>query len=73
MACIKLQNMIICRTSGFVRLRLADATCVFMEFHDYLGPMFFRDKNFTREIVDWYENENIINAFEWFQKRGNRT
>jgi len=72
MPCIKLPNMIICRTSGFVRLRLSDATCVFMEFHDYLGPTFFRDKECRREIVMWYANEKIIDAFEWFQKRGNR-
>ena len=49
-----------------------DGTRVYMDWHDYLGSIFFKDNNCTREIVDWYDNPLICDALDWFQKRGNK-
>lgn len=62
---------IVC-TTPFCRLRLADGTCVFLSYHAYLGPMFFRDYEERREIIDWYDNPLIMAAFDWYCQRGHR-
>jgi hypothetical protein len=59
-------------TNGFYRLRLADGTCVFMSWHHYLGPVFFRDRDERREIQDWYDNKLICDQLDWFIERGKR-
>lgn len=58
--------------SPFYRLRLEDGTCVFMDWHHYCGPTFFRDKWERRVIDNWWENELICKALNWFQNRGNK-
>lgn len=63
---------IICSNTGIYRLPLSDGTRVYMDWHDYLGPIFFKDKSCLREIEDWYENQLICDALDWFQKRGNK-
>lgn len=54
------------------RFRLVDGICVFMEFHRYMGPFFFRDRACRREIEGWWENSAICAALEWFVARGKR-
>ena len=54
------------------RLPLGTGGRVFMEWHHYFGPSFWRDRACTREIVTWYEDPEICAALEWFQGRGNR-
>ncbi|WP_238066547.1 hypothetical protein [Pseudomonas shirazica] len=54
------------------RERLADGTRVLMSWHNYLRPMFFRDRHEQREIEDWYENPLIYDALDWFCERGHR-
>lgn len=71
MTCIRIEHGFVCR-SPFYRLPLADGTRVFMSWHNYLGPMFFRDRDEQREIEDWYENPLICDALDWFCERGNR-
>ena len=71
MTCIIIEHGFICG-SPFYRLPLADGNRVFMSWHNYLGPMFFRDRNERREIVNWYENPRIIEALDWFCHRGHR-
>lgn len=64
---------IVCSTGHRVfRLPLASGGRVFMEWHRYFGPSFWRDRRCTREIDDWYELPEICDALEWFQQRGNR-
>ena len=58
--------------SPFYRLRLEDGTCVFMEFHRYCGPTFYRDRATTRDIPEWYDNPLICKALDWFVARGHR-
>lgn len=73
MGCEIYQNTIVCNhTAGTYRLPLADGTRVYMDGHDYLGPIFFKDKMCLREIEDWYNNELICDALTWFQKGGNK-
>lgn len=73
MGCEIYQNMFVCNhTAGTYRLPLADGTRVYRDWHDYLGPIFFKDKMCLREIEDWYNNELICDALDWFQKRGNK-
>jgi len=72
MACISIPNGIVCVSDGFYRFRLRDGTCVFMEWHHYIGPLFSWDRAGNREIDDWYMNPMICEALEWFQGRGNR-
>lgn len=62
----------ICGLSPAHRLRLTDGTRVFMEWHHYLGPTFFRDRDCMREIDDWWDNELIVEAMDWFVSRGHR-
>lgn len=71
MTCVRIEHGFICR-SPFFRLPLADGTRVFMSWHNYLGPMFFRDRDERREIEDWYDNPRIIEALDWFCARGHR-
>lgn len=54
------------------RLRLADGTCVFMSWHHYCGPEFYRDRNETRLYDEWYENPLIVQALNWFINRGHK-
>ncbi|EKN5953199.1 hypothetical protein CRM81_05185 [Yersinia kristensenii] len=71
MACIRIPNGIITITPLY-RLRLDDGSCVFMDWHPYCGPTFFRDKHGCRLIDDWHENSLICKALEWFIGRGER-
>lgn len=54
------------------RLRLDDGTYVFMAWHWYCGPTFYRDKAERREIDDWHENPLICAALDWFINRGKK-
>ena len=58
--------------SPFYRLRLEDGTCVFMDWHSYCGPTFYRDRAQNRPIEDWYEFPLICKALDWFVERGHR-
>lgn len=71
MTCIRFSGGIIC-ISPFYRLRLADGTCVFMEWHQYCGPTFFRDRACRRLIEDWWDMPLICAACSWFTGRGER-
>jgi len=71
MTCIRIPNGFVCRSPQF-RLPLANGGRVFMEWHNYCGPHFTHDKAGDREVESWWENELIIDALTWFQKRGNR-
>lgn len=62
---------IVC-TTPFYRLWLADGRHVFMDWHDYCGPMFYRDRASRREIEEWWEDPKICDALDWFIKRGKR-
>ena len=52
------------------RLPLASGGRVFMEFHSFTGPYFFRDHACQREIELWHEVPEICDALDWFVKRG---
>ncbi|MET4696687.1 hypothetical protein [Endozoicomonas lisbonensis] len=77
MGCVYVESSrvraIVCGVNNpFYRLPLADGRRVFMEWHSYLGPTFYHDRHRRREIDDWWEDELINEALEWFQNRGNR-
>lgn len=61
-----------CRPPPFFRLRLADGTCVFLEWHNYVGPTFYRDRACVRSIDEWYDNPLICAALDWFIERGKK-
>ena len=54
------------------RLRLLDGRRVYMEWHRYLGPFFYHDRYLNRPIDDWFEDEAMCHAVDWFQDRGNK-
>ena len=54
------------------RLPLADGTRVYMDWHSYYGPTFYRDRNELRIIHDWYEYPLICDALDWFCERGKK-
>lgn len=58
--------------SPFYRLRLRDGTCVFMEWHNYCGPTFYRDRDAHRVVETWWNDPRICAALDWFCKRGNK-
>ena len=53
-----------------IRLPLASGGHVFVEWHNYLGPSFFRDHACRREIEEWYTDPEICAALDWFVARG---
>ena len=71
MTCTKFSGAIVCVSPTF-RLRLADGRCVFMDWHNYLGPTFFSDKACVRLIAEWYGDALISDALGWFCERGHR-
>lgn len=71
MTCTHIGTAIICH-NPFYRLPLADGRRVFMEWHSYLGPTFFHDRMYSREVKDWWENDLIMDALDWFIQRGNK-
>jgi len=43
---------------------------VWMEFHNTLGPTFWRDKYLTKPIYDWEKNPRIVEMFDaWMRSR----
>lgn len=72
MSCTRLRSGgFICRSPSF-RLRLADGSCVFMNWHHFCGPTLYRDRAETREIENWYDIPLIEKAVDWFILRGQR-
>ena len=63
-----------CAASGHhvYRLRLNGGGYVFMEWHRYFGPSFWRDHACTREIDDWDQHPEICAALDWFCERGKK-
>lgn len=58
-----------------VRLRTSDGGYLYLEWHEYLGPTFYRDRQRTRELsvtglVD--EDDPAWAAFDWWHSRGKR-
>ena len=71
MTCIRVPNGIVCLVP-FFRIRLLDGSYVFMEFHSYAGPVFYKDKLGARMIENWWDNELLIKACDWFVARGKK-
>lgn len=71
MTCIRIEHGFIC-AGDFYRLRLLDGRYVFMAWHSYCGPDFYKDKYLNKPIDEWWEDNLIIKALEWFQGRGNK-
>lgn len=71
MPCMRIGNAIVTYSDNY-RLRLADGTCVYMDWHDYCGPTFFKDRDGERMIEDWWENQLIVDALDWFTGRGHK-
>jgi hypothetical protein len=71
MTCYRIPNGFVCVSPSY-RLRLEDGAHVFMAWHHYCGPTFYRDKLERREIDEWWVNPLICKALDWFQGRGNK-
>lgn len=65
-------NVAIIHFAPSYRLRLRSGGCVYMEYHDYCGPALFSDRQCRRAIEDWWENDEICEALDWFVNRGCR-
>ncbi len=76
MACLHFQCgasiMHVCGINPVYRLALGDGRRVFMEWHSYLGPTLFYDRQLHREIENWFEDSQICEAVRWFQDRGEK-
>jgi hypothetical protein len=64
MTCLTINH--ICCLTKFYRLRTFDGGYVFLDWHDYLGPDFYRDRKANRPIRDWWKDDGILRALEWF-------
>lgn len=71
MPTIRLGNALVTYSNRY-RLPLRDGTHVFMEWHSYCGPTFYRDRLCQREIVYWWQDPRLIEALGWFTNRGCR-
>jgi hypothetical protein len=40
-----------------------------MDWHSYLGPTFYSDRDLENPIEDWYQNPRIVAAFESWQAK----
>ena len=40
---------------------------VWMEWHSYLGPTFFHDKDCRKPMDDWFERPRVVALFERWQ------
>jgi len=71
MVCIQIEHGFICGPELYP-LTLLDGRRVFMEWHNYLGPTFFKDRARNRIIDNWYSDHFINRSLEWFIKRGKK-
>ena len=69
MTCLNFGTGILCYNPIY-KLRLEDGRHVWMEWHSFFGPSFYRDRFFMREIQDWYDDPVICQALDWFIRRG---
>ena len=52
------------------RIRTADGRYYYLQTHPYLGaPDVYRDRDCTREVVDWYNDEGIGDAVNWWMDK----
>ena len=72
MTCINFGSAILCYNKSY-RLRLLDGRYIYMEWHNYFGPTFYYDKWSNSMTDDWWEDDNICYAIEWFSGRGKKT
>lgn len=42
---------------------------IWMDWHSYLGPTFYSDRDLENPIEDWYQNPRIVAAFEAWQAK----
>ena len=43
---------------------------VWMEWHSYLGPTFWRDRDCTKPIMDWVNRPRLIAEFDrWYAEQ----
>lgn len=69
MTCIRTNWGFLCINLVY-RLRLADGRRVFMMWHSYCGPTFYRDAACNREIDNWWDSKLIVDQLGWFVNRG---
>jgi len=68
MTCTHIGNAIFCHYPIY-RLRLEDGRNVWLEFHPYCGPTFFKDRFCQREIENWWDDVAICRAFDWHYEK----
>lgn len=67
MACFRIEHGFICGPDDFVNLKPFGA-CVWMEWHHYMGPTFFRSENAIKPI--YYPSKKTWDAFQrWLDNR----
>ena len=71
MTCTRIRGAIVC-WSPFYRLPLSDGRRIYMEWHSYFGPTFFHDRAATRQHETWYNDPRIVEALNWFCRRGHK-
>lgn len=55
----------VCIANHFERLSRG----IYLEWHNYLGPSFYSDKDYSKPIEDWWENPRIVELFNaWHAK-----
>lgn len=68
MTCTNFGHGIICHRP-IHKLRLDDGRNVWLEFHPYCGPAFFKDRRLQREIENWWDDPAIDRAFGWYYEK----
>lgn len=55
------------------RLRTSDGRYFYIKWDNMFGPVSVcHDRELKREIKNWWTDNEICNAIEWFDKRGER-
>lgn len=59
--------------SNQARLRTPDGRYVFVTVHPYWQcPTVYQDRDMIREVEDWFDDDGIGDAVEWYIRRGCR-
>jgi len=70
MTCTIVFGGVICTNTNHYKLRISDGRRVFIEWHEHCGPVVYVDKAMNRELENWWEDNLVCSAINWFVGRG---
>ena len=66
MTCNFYGDTIMCSSNNFRKVVLTTGEKFIIEHHSWSGAIIWEDEDMTKEISDWWDNENISKYVYWF-------